>query len=104
MTNHRFVLRSLLVLLPLFTLLQIPTSALAQTEGGRLAFGFQGGASKYWGDFTDNQFWLSGDIFARWNISSLFSVQATGGLAQLRYKLTPEVLAGNPDYFGANAK
>lgn len=104
MTNHRFILRSLLVLLPLFTLLEIPISAPAQTEGGRLAFGFQGGASKYWGDFTDNQFWLSGDIFARWNISSLFSVQATGGLAQLRYKLTPEVLAGNPDYFGANAK
>lgn len=74
----------------------------AQSEGGRVAFGFNGGGTKYWGEFTDNQFWIGGDLFARWNITSVLSLHASVGLDQLRYKITPTVLADYTDYFGAN--
>jgi outer membrane protein OmpA-like peptidoglycan-associated protein/opacity protein-like surface antigen len=77
--------------------------ALPQSQGGRLAFGFNGGGSKYWGDFTDNQFWLSADGFVRWNIVAPVSLHVSAGLAQLRYKLTDQALAANPLYFGPNA-
>lgn len=82
----------------------VPCQIIAQSEPQRLAFGVNFGLSKYWGEFTDNQFWLGGDLFLRYNILSELSVQAGFGLAQLRYKTDVAALAKYPEYFGANAK
>ncbi|MCL5991452.1 MAG: outer membrane beta-barrel protein, partial [Bacteroidetes bacterium] len=71
----------------------------SQSEGGRLAFGFNGGLSKYWGEFTDNQFWLQGQGFLRYNIFGNLSLQATFGLTQIRYKTDTNARSSYPDYF-----
>lgn len=75
-----------------------------QSEGGRVSFGFNAGGTKYWGEFTDNQFWLGGDIFLRYNVVPNFSLQATFGLAQLRWKTGKDPLAKYFEYFGENAQ
>ena len=58
------------ILLLLFVTYNI---AISQSESGRMSFGFNGGGVKYWGEFTDNQFWLGGDVFLRYNIFSRVS-------------------------------
>ncbi len=89
----------------LIFLLMINISCLfSQSEGGRVAFGFNYGFVKYWGEFTDNQFWMGGDLFFRYNLTSSFSLQPTAGLANIRYKTDADALRLYPDYFGANAK
>lgn len=69
-----------------------------------MAFGLNGGAVKYWGDFTDNQLWFGGDAFLRYNILSNVSVQATVGITQIRYKTDAAAIRSYPDYFGEGAK
>ncbi|MDX9760235.1 MAG: OmpA family protein [Bacteroidota bacterium] len=76
----------------------------AQVSGGQLAFGFDAGAVKYWGEFTDNQFWLAGDAFARYNIIPELSVQAMAGFGQARYKVDNFIIANRPSYFGEGAQ
>jgi len=78
------------------------TDLSAQSEGQRLAFGLNYGMTKYWGEFTDNQFWWGGDLFLRYNVVPHFSVQATFGLAAMRWKIDDKVTAKYPDYFGEN--
>ena len=85
------------------TVLLLPSSAFSQSEGGTLSFGFNAGGSKYWGDFTDNQFWLAGDVFFRYNMIPELSLTATVGLAQIRWKNSPASLSKYPGYFGDNA-
>jgi outer membrane protein OmpA-like peptidoglycan-associated protein/opacity protein-like surface antigen len=75
----------------------IPSRALAQSSGGRIAFGANFGLSKYWGSFTDDQFWLGGDIGLRWNIVPWLSMHGQFGITQLRYQTTNQ---NQPDYFG----
>lgn len=75
-------------------------SVYSQSESGRLAFGFDAGINKYWGDFTDNQFWLNGDLFLRYNIIPEISIMGSVGITQIRYKIDNISLANNPDYFG----
>jgi len=77
--------------------------AQSQSEGGRMSFGINGGAVKYWGEFTDNQLWFGGDAFLRYNIFSQLSIQATFGISQIRYKTDEAALNAYPDYFGPNA-
>ncbi|MFA6571471.1 MAG: binary toxin-like calcium binding domain-containing protein [Bacteroidota bacterium] len=77
----------LLAVAALILLSQSP--AFSQSEGSRLAFGFYAGGNKYWGEFTDNQFWLYGEGFLRYNIWSNVSLQASFGLSQLRWKTDP---------------
>ncbi len=85
--------------LPLLFLLMIPSSVFAQSEGGRVGFGFSGGGVKYWGTFTDNQLWFGGDLFVRWNIINQISFQAGAGWAQLRYKNSAEQVAKYPEFY-----
>jgi len=81
------------------------TAALrAQSEGGRVGFGFTGGGMKYWGTFTDNQIWFGGDLFARWNIINQLSLQAGTGWGQLRYKNTDVLQQKYPDFYGRFGK
>jgi outer membrane protein OmpA-like peptidoglycan-associated protein len=74
--------------------------AFSQVGEGRVAVGAHGGLAKYWGSFTDNQFWYGGDIFARYNIIPFLSFHAQFGLAQLRYKVNQQNLLDHPEYFG----
>ncbi len=75
----------------------------AQSEPQRLAFGFNFGLNKYWGEFTDNQFWWAGDLFVRYNILPVLSVHGSFGLAQMRWKNDKEIMDKYPDYFGEDA-
>lgn len=77
---------------------------LAQSEGGRVGFGFTGGGIKYWGTFTDNQIWFGGDLFVRWNIINELSLQGGVGWAQLRYKNMPEIQAKYPEFYARFGK
>jgi outer membrane protein OmpA-like peptidoglycan-associated protein len=79
-------------------------SLYAQSEGERLAFGFNYGLIKYWGEFTDNQFWWGGDLFLRYNIIPQLSLQGSFGLASMRYKTDQGVIDKYSDYFGENAQ
>jgi outer membrane protein OmpA-like peptidoglycan-associated protein/opacity protein-like surface antigen len=72
----------------------------SQSESQRLAFGFYGGGNKYWGEFTDNQFWLYGEGFFRYNIFSELSLQASFGLTQIRWKTDADTRLDYPNYFG----
>lgn len=81
----------------------LPANTYSQSEGGTLSFGFNAGGSKYWGDFTDNQFWLSGDVFFRYNIIPELSITTSVGLSQIRWKNTPQAMLKYPGYFGAGA-
>jgi outer membrane protein OmpA-like peptidoglycan-associated protein len=72
----------------------------AQSFPGRLAFGFDAGGNKYWGNFTDNQFWFSGDAFFRYNILDWLSVHVAANGGQLRYKVNEQDIRSYPQYFG----
>jgi outer membrane protein OmpA-like peptidoglycan-associated protein len=79
-------------------------TATSQSEGGRMAFGINGGAVKYWGEFTDNQLWFGGDAFLRYNIFAQLSIQATFGISNIRYKTDASAIGSYPDYFGQGAE
>jgi outer membrane protein OmpA-like peptidoglycan-associated protein/opacity protein-like surface antigen len=94
---RHYAVRTLILVI----LLLAGRSAMAQSAGGRVAFGAHGGLSKYWGSFTDNQFWYGGDLFLRYNIVPSLSFHAQFGINQLRYKVNQQNLLDHPEYFGA---
>lgn len=74
----------------------------AQSTAGRVSFGFDYEANKLYGNFRDNQFWMSGDLFLRYNILDWLSLHVAYNGGQMRMKLNDDVLQ-NPsyqDYFG----
>lgn len=91
-----YVLLAATALLLISSTMQAP----AQSAAGRVAFGAHYGLTKYWGSFTDNQFWQGGDIFLRWNIIEFISLHGMFGIGQLRYKVNEQNLLDHPDYFG----
>ncbi len=92
------------VLTLLLLLAALPQNILSQSHENRLSFGVNGGGVKYFGEFTDNQFWLSGDMFLRYNVIPHLSVHASVGLTQLRFKNTSTVIDRYPEYFGPGAE
>jgi len=70
------------------TLLLVTDITKAQSVAGRIAFGFDAGGNKYYGDYTDNQFAFHGDAFIRWNILDELSLHLAYNGGQLRYKTT----------------
>jgi outer membrane protein OmpA-like peptidoglycan-associated protein len=71
--------------------------ASAQDVEGRISFGFDVGGNKYWGNFTDNHFGFSGDLFIRWNIEEWLSLHLLYSAGLLRYNsslLDPPVTSG----------
>ncbi|MDP4198108.1 MAG: OmpA family protein [Bacteroidota bacterium] len=76
------------------------SNATAQSYPGRLSFGFDAEGNKYWGNFTDNQFWFSGDAFFRYNVIDALSVHLAVNGGQLRYKTNEQNLKSYPQYFG----
>ncbi|MDP4219787.1 MAG: OmpA family protein [Bacteroidota bacterium] len=75
--------------------------AQAQSQGGRISFGFDAGGNKLYGTLPDNQFWFSGDLFARWNIIDWLSFQLSYNGGQMRMRLTEDNMNKYPGYFGA---
>ncbi len=97
----KYLLSSILLL---FVIFAATDKTYAQSEGNRLAFGFNAGMVKYWGEFTDNQFWLGGDIFLRYNILPWFSINGMFDLGWMRHKNDEKIIAKNPEYYGVGAK
>lgn len=93
-----YLLRCAFLIVSLFAFSASESSA--QSEAGRLSFGFNAGGTKYWGEFENNQFWFAGDLFLRYNILPFLSVHASAGLAQNRYKANQQLHDKYPDYFG----
>ena len=92
----RFAFASLVLALSLV----VTRSAIAQSFPGRLAFGVDAEGNKYWGNFTDNQFWFSGDAFFRYNILDWLSAHIAFNGGQLRMKINEQDITSYPQYFG----
>lgn len=88
----------------ILSLMFASNQAKSQSEGGRMSFGINAGIVKYWGDFSDNQIWVGGDVFLRYNIIPQFSLQANVGVGQIRYKVNGNALSSYNTYYGDNAK
>ncbi len=89
--------------LSFLSLMVAKNEAASQCEGGRMSFGINTGIVKYWGDFSDNQVWVGGDVFLRYNIIPHLSLQANVGIGQIRYKLNNNTLSKYNTYFGDGA-
>ncbi len=82
----------------------LPQQAFAQSQAGRAGFGFNAGGAKSFGEFSDNSWWLAGDIFFRYNALSWLSFQAQFGYANPRFRVDADnATAKYTDYFGVNA-
>ena len=88
------------LLVALFILCCASHVSRSQSYPGRLSFGFDAGGNKYWGNFSDNQFWFSGDAFFRYNVIDAVSVYVAVNGGQLRYKTNEQNLKSYPAYFG----
>ena len=71
----------------------------AQDVAGRIAFGFDAGANKYYGNFTDSRFDFQGEAFIRWNIMDWLSLHAAYNGGVLQYKVTPASMADENTLF-----
>lgn len=80
--------------------LLLPASSFSQSTAGRVAFGFDAMGNKLYGNFRDNQFWFSGDIFLRWNILDYVSLHVAYNGGQMRMRLNDDNLTKYPRYFG----
>ncbi len=76
-------------------------TAQAQSQHGRISFGFDAGGNKYYGNFSDNQFGFGGDAFIRWNMLDWLSLVASYNAGVLHYSVTATNVLANPQYFGA---
>jgi outer membrane protein OmpA-like peptidoglycan-associated protein len=92
------------ILLFLSLILSTSVCIFGQSEPQKLSIGFNAGGTKYFGEFTDNEFGLGGDIFARYNITSGFSVMAVYGFSQIRWRTDETAVKKYPAYFGEGAK
>jgi outer membrane protein OmpA-like peptidoglycan-associated protein len=76
----------------------------AQDVAGRIAFGFDAGGNKYYGNFTDSRFDFQGEAFIRWNIMDWLSLHAAYNGGVLQYKTTTASIADEHSLFpGANS-
>ena len=65
----------------------------AQDVPGTIAFGFDAGGNKYYGNFTDSRFDFQGMAFIRWNIMDWLSLHAAYNGGVLGYKSTTASIA-----------
>jgi outer membrane protein OmpA-like peptidoglycan-associated protein len=83
-----------------FAAILYPVQSNAQSFPGRVSFGIDAEGNKYWGNFTDNQFWFSGDAFLRYNILDWLSLHVAYNGGQLRIKNNEQNLKSYPNYYG----
>ncbi len=85
----------------LFAFLALSGTASAQALAGRAGFGATVGASKYFGEFSDNSWYIGGDIHLRYNLMSWLALQAQFTYANPRFRLDVEdANLKYTDYFG----
>ncbi len=76
----------------------------AQDLAGTIAFGFDAGGNKYYGNFTDSRFDFQGEAFIRWNIMDWLSLHAAYNGGVLGYKATTAgSIATENNFYGANS-
>jgi len=99
--NHSINIRPLkglrstaLLVLGLIGLTGLSQTAQAQSVAGRIAFGFDAGGNKYYGNYTDSRFDFQGEAFIRWNITDWVSLHAAYNAGVLGYKSTGGVGTG----------
>ncbi len=71
----------------------VSVKAPAQSVAGRIAFGFDAGGNKYYGNYTDDRFDFQGMAFIRWNIMDWLSLQGAYNGGLLKYKATTQSIA-----------
>lgn len=81
----------------------LSNSAQAQSVAGRIAFGFDAGGNKYYGNYTDSRFAFQGDAFIRWNILDWFSLHAAYNGGVLGWKTTAQMIANENALFPNSA-
>jgi outer membrane protein OmpA-like peptidoglycan-associated protein len=88
-TRRSIMTKTMMAIAIVLTVLTVTSSVQAQSVAGRIAFGFDFGGNKYYGNYTDNQFGFpAGDAFIRWNILDWLSLHASYNGGQLKYKAT----------------
>jgi outer membrane protein OmpA-like peptidoglycan-associated protein len=75
------------------------TSAQAQSKAGRIAFGFDAGGNKFYGNYTDSRFGFQGDAFIRWNVLDWFSLVGSYNGGVLGWKTTTQMIANENSLF-----
>lgn len=65
----------------------------AQSKAGTIAFGFNAGGNKYYGDYTDSRFEFQGEAFIRWNMMDWLSLHASYNAGVLGWKTTDQMIA-----------
>ncbi len=71
----------------------------AQDVPGSIAFGFDAGGNKYYGNYTDSRFEFQGDAFIRWNIIDWVSLTASYNGGVLGWKTTPQMVTNENTLF-----
>lgn len=74
-------------------------NAQAQSKAGRIAFGFDAGGNKYYGNYSDSRFGFQGDAFIRWNIFDWLSLHAAYSGGVLGWKTTDQMVANENSMF-----
>ena len=75
------------------------TGIRAQSTAGTIAFGFNAGGNKYYGNYTDSRFEFQGEAFIRWNIFSWLSLHAAYNAGVLGWKTTDQMIANENSLF-----
>jgi len=89
----------------LLAFLTISSTASAQALAGRAGFGATVGGSKLFGDFSDNSWYIGGDIHLRYNVMSWLALQAQFTYANPRFRIDVEdANLRYTDYFGVGKK
>jgi outer membrane protein OmpA-like peptidoglycan-associated protein len=75
------------------------TNVHAQSKEGTIAFGFNAGGNKYYGDYTDSRFEFQGEAFIRWNMMDWLSLHAAYNAGVLGWKTTDQMIANEVAQF-----
>jgi len=86
-------------ILVLTGLMGLNQTSQAQSVAGRLAFGFDLGGNKYWGNYSDSRFDFQADAFIRWNIMDWLSLHGSYNGGVLQYKSTAASIANEHTLF-----
>jgi outer membrane protein OmpA-like peptidoglycan-associated protein len=90
MKNHIFLKKFAAGVCIMLAIFMHTGNAHAQSQTNRISFGVDFDANKLYANAPDNQFWLSGDAFIRWNIQDWLSFHFAYNAGQLRFKATPQ--------------
>lgn len=81
-----------------------PRVADAQQQRGEVLGSITAGAYKYHGEFSDDLWGPVGTASLQLALIDRWSVEGRWGLGEIRWKVTPSLLAAFPEYFGRGAR